>query len=718
MMTNVKISKKIKRGIKIALLSATIFTMGGGAASSLVTRADDNSPIIYNGNNPKQDPVIYKSTPDQDLGYDNNIEHDLYLTSGDNQTSNYAQINNGTPNSAAQPSANSLIDADQFEKANSTQNSTSLVAHLNLINPGTFSAIHHRMYLPLHWKQYQTTPNSPDVVASGAPILNFKGFKPDDSDFNWKTYIKGNFDLTYHYSNGDDVAFSDTAKIASENAGQLEWIDFYGLLWSTSAIDISVPLYVNNLDKVNTANSNGTFTISSNSLTNLKYNDFYNLNVRFAKQLTQNDINNKLGVGKQYLITTRNNKYKYTQASDIQSLMPNINPIGNPNEITIDNLGTGENDTTYYSGYHFYLDPTKMSNATNGQSVLEMLNNNGYMMPYQLDKFRWGSSYNLNNPNPVVDPDDALNKLNKGNIGGVVFQAVKVLDPTNLNTIDYGAKFNPMDYIKVNDPTAWYQTDTPMTLADAVKAGFTYNSVDTKVPGQHKVTFTMPVIQEGKTVNVTRTITINVKSPAPTPGGGGSITNNSTTNTNTSGNQVGNGGFDRTDSTTTQNPAVPNYAAKEGAAVYATKGIYLYKNANFKKSQRVAKYTKAKRVNRPMFVVTGYKRAANGALRYKVRDVNHGTKNVGKTGYITANRKFVVRVYYSSMPKNKKITVINKKGVNVYKNANLTKRVKNYKKGTRLTVKKIVKHNLTSRYQLSNGYYITANKKLIIQGNY
>ncbi|WP_369406567.1 DUF5776 domain-containing protein [Lentilactobacillus kisonensis] len=62
--------------------------------------------------------------------------------------------------------------------------------------------------------------------------------------------------------------------------------------------------------------------------------------------------------------------------------------------------------------------------------------------------------------------------------------------------------------------------------------------------------------------------------------------------------------------------------------------------------------------------------------------------------------------------------MINKKGVNVYKNANLTKRVKNYKKGTRLTVKKIVKHNLTSRYQLSNGYYITANKKLIIQGNY
>ncbi|MFT8735774.1 MAG: DUF5776 domain-containing protein, partial [Lentilactobacillus hilgardii] len=39
-------------------------------------------------------------------------------------------------------------------------------------------------------------------------------------------------------------------------------------------------------------------------------------------------------------------------------------------------------------------------------------------------------------------------------------------------------------------------------------------------------------------------------------------------------------------------------------------------------------------------------------------------------------------------------------------------------KGIRLTVKKLIKHNLTTRYQLSNGNYVTANKKLIIAGNY
>ncbi|KAL3949606.1 DUF5776 domain-containing protein, partial [Lentilactobacillus hilgardii] len=66
----------------------------------------------------------------------------------------------------------------------------------------------------------------------------------------------------------------------------------------------------------------------------------------------------------------------------------------------------------------------------------------------------------------------------------------------------------------------------------------------------------------------------------------------------------------------------------------------------------------------------------------------------------------------------KKITVIAKKGINTYKSANLTGKAKHYKKGVRLTVKKLVKHNLTTRYQLSNGHYVTANKKLIIAGKY
>ncbi|MFT8847782.1 DUF5776 domain-containing protein, partial [Lentilactobacillus hilgardii] len=90
----------------------------------------------------------------------------------------------------------------------------------------------------------------------------------------------------------------------------------------------------------------------------------------------------------------------------------------------------------------------------------------------------------------------------------------------------------------------------------------------------------------------------------------------------------------------------------------------------------------------------------------------------GKTGYITASQKYVAPIYYASVPKSKKITVIAKKGINAYKSSNLTGKVKHYKKGTRLTVKKLVKHNLTTRYQLSNGNFITANKKSIIAGKY
>lgn len=119
-----------------------------------------------------------------------------------------------------------------------------------------------------------------------------------------------------------------------------------------------------------------------------------------------------------------------------------------------------------------------------------------------------------------------------------------------------------------------------------------------------------------------------------------------------------------------------------------------------------------------MFVVLGYDKSNGGALRYKVRDVNHGKKTAGKVGYITANPKYVVNVYYKTMPKSHKITVINKKGIHAYKNVNLTGRAKTFKKGTHVTVKSFEKHNLTTRYKLSNGTYITANKKLVIQGNY
>lgn len=201
----------------------------------------------------------------------------------------------------------------------------------------------------------------------------------------------------------------------------------------------------------------------------------------------------------------------------------------------------------------------------------------------------------------------------------------------------------------------------------------------------------------------------------------GSTSSNTTNPTNSSSSLVGSS-TNSSSSVPTTKPTTPTTTgsaiAAKGEAIYATKKVGLYKTTSFTKGNRVAWYPKQKRVSRPMFVVTGYKRATNGALRYKVRDVNHERKTAGKTGYITASQKYVVPVYYASVPKAKKITVIAKKGVNAYKSANLIGKAKHYKKGAHLTVKKLVKHNLATRYQLSNGQYVTANKKLIIAGRY
>lgn len=232
-------------------------------------------------------------------------------------------------------------------------------------------------------------------------------------------------------------------------------------------------------------------------------------------------------------------------------------------------------------------------------------------------------------------------------------------------------------------------------------------TVKINVPGDYKVTYT-----NGK---ITKTITVHVKekdNPKPNPV---NPTPNPTPTPNTTPN---NPNWNPSDPNNLNGTGLPNYAAVKGSAVYATKKIYMYKHGNFKKSQRIATYPKQKRINRPMFVVTGYARSNDVTLRYKVRDVNHHSKTAGKRGYITANRKYVVRVYYQSVPKKKMITVINPKGVHAYKNKNLTKQIKHFKKGSHLRVKKIVKWNLTTRYQLTDGTYVTANKKLVIQGKY
>ncbi len=205
----------------------------------------------------------------------------------------------------------------------------------------------------------------------------------------------------------------------------------------------------------------------------------------------------------------------------------------------------------------------------------------------------------------------------------------------------------------------------------------------------------------------------------PTNGGSTPTTNNSSTSPTANN---GSSSSQSTSSTSTQpvspqpsNPqASGSLVATRGEAVYSLKPIYLYESKNFNSHERLAKYTKKPRVNRPMFVVIRYARDANGRLRYFVRDVNHLSKTDGKTGYITANTSYVRPVYYRSL--HKVITVINPNGVNSYRTKKLTGFVKHYRQGTILKVSRIVTHNLTTRYVLTNGKIITANRKLVKSG--
>jgi len=185
------------------------------------------------------------------------------------------------------------------------------------------------------------------------------------------------------------------------------------------------------------------------------------------------------------------------------------------------------------------------------------------------------------------------------------------------------------------------------------------------------------------------------------------------TSSSSSGSSSGSG------STSSSRPSLSSGGAgdggvPEGTVVTAIRKIGLYTDTNFKRTTRQHYYRRQPRVYRPMFKVTGYARSVHGTPRYLVKDVNHHSKTAGKTGYITANRKFVTPTYYRQAAK--RVTVINPRGVNAYRQRGLMGKVAHYRQGQTLRVKKLVKHNLTTRYVLTNGRYITANKKLVQNG--
>lgn len=159
--------------------------------------------------------------------------------------------------------------------------------------------------------------------------------------------------------------------------------------------------------------------------------------------------------------------------------------------------------------------------------------------------------------------------------------------------------------------------------------------------------------------------------------------------------------------------AKPQKVNPQSFVIYAIKSVYLHKSADFSRHNQIVFYGKQKRVNRPMFIVTNYVRDHNGRLRYEVKDVNSGRKSYGKRGYLTASDHYVQPLYYQGGVS--KVRVINRKGINEYRQIKLGGKVKHDKVGKILRVKKIVSYKLTTRFVLTNGHFVSANKRLVLK---
>ncbi len=223
-----------------------------------------------------------------------------------------------------------------------------------------------------------------------------------------------------------------------------------------------------------------------------------------------------------------------------------------------------------------------------------------------------------------------------------------------------------------------------------------------------------------------------------------------------------------------------NGLLKKDTIVYPTKSMNLYKSNRFSKTNLLRHYTNKPMVNKPIFVVDGHGKSKTGLLRYKVHEMNHKNRvgyitvrkdyvlpvyetnfkgkvtvisaggineynNKNLTGkvahykqgqtldvkgivwnkrstryilnngtFITANKTLVAKGVHKQV---KSFTA--KKGLTIYNDAQLSKKVKTVKKAKTMLIKNwdysdkdnTLKHG-SLRYRVSGGY-VYANSKYI-----
>ncbi|KRL68595.1 hypothetical protein FC85_GL002413 [Lentilactobacillus diolivorans DSM 14421] len=640
-------------------------------ATSLATTASADDPAIYT--NKGFDTSQTWPTTD-------NVSYTTWLEVN-GQSGPFAVSNSHQPNS------NAIIDTKQINSATVSQGvelinhqSTSQHVNFSIMLPTAFSDT---FVLGANWKEQFAEQGITEAPNEDSPDQGIAFFPKENSSR----------EITSFHVQGDLKAHQDLKLKLPLAISEAATINI-----NTPSIEMDMYFY----------DSTGSY-------------DAYTY-ARFGNVVRDSDGTSPLDSTGRYVAYSRDStKRAILLPNDIQQLMPQMNK----NDIKINNFLSGNDPTDYqnasdsqwYTGGKYFLQLDR---------IQEAVRNSGYsVLPSNENLSKYYAYFNVGSAAKDVYYPSTNNEFKefdlygKDGYGTIPVELRQVIKANHDNvTLPIGAKWNPY-----SDVTVYAHDGSQISLpnADVTVAGA---PTDMTKDGTYQVTYTYTPDK------VSKTITVVVGKGSATGGNTGGTTGSTTSNTTNNGstgdvnnnsNNSTNTGSTSTTTTTKPSTSVSNGGsniAVKGEAVYATKKIGLYKNIKFTKANRIAWYPKQKRVNRPMFVVTGYKRAANGALRYKVRDVNHGRKTAGKTGYITASRKYVVPVYYASVPKSKKITVISPKGVNTYKSANLTGKAKHYKKGVRLTVKKLVKHNLTTRYQLSNGHFVTTNKKLVIAGNY
>ncbi|GHP13583.1 hypothetical protein YK48G_10080 [Lentilactobacillus fungorum] len=682
----IKQRKVIVRYLLVFGLFLISFVLGGTRA-----QAADNS-LVYTGSQPNTNIPTY-----------NHVSHEFYfsVTGKDGKTvrSNYATMPGSTDRNG------SVVDSSNFQ---------GLVEHFKVTNTSNKTyTVNEIITLP---RYYVKTSN---VVYAGSEAPKI------ETDYRDSTQPASKMDIQYMYLNGNTSDLQD-----------LNEYRVIGTLAPGDSVEVNTPLKVlprsnNSIDNIQV----GNFSYG------IPWNSDYDgatelgLNLRFGKYVSPLDYwdtNNK----NVFIAATNNDQGSAVLAKDVQDLMPPIS--SNLDAFTYQNLN-GESlpvGSPVYTGSSVTIHLTKLKGLDGQTSLADELHDEGYAFnildngteqpTYTFTMGTGGVIYGDNNGSSIVMNETKYNGRTLGDAYLAIHKLISAKDETypvsSKATWDQGA-YQDVQFYDKNGQAITKPANASYTVqkvaANGTATKVANNEVDLTKDGVYQVTYVYPVTNS-VTVKKTITVTVGKGNPTPTPvvpdndqhpaaTPTGSITS---TTPKTSASNNG----DLTSHSTTSKSAVPSNAAKKGTAVYATKKIYLYRQATFKKSQRIAVYPKAKRINRPMFVVTNNAYSKAGRLRYQVRDVNHHSKTAGKTGYITADRAFVVPVYYASMPKDKQVTVIAKNGANAYRNVNLTKKVKHYKKGAHLKVKKIVKHNLTSRYVLSNGDYLTGNKKLVIQG--